>query len=144
MWVCPTCGRSFRNANQSHSCKLMQKEDLFAKRPPEFRAVYKKILSVVKPLGKFREESVPPDIVFFKTNSTFLAVKIKRDHVDIEFFLDHLENIAPVSKYLQTSTHRFVHMVSVDSSADIDSRLANWIKQSYQLILSKKSNKKNQ
>ena len=141
MWICPTCGRSFRNANQSHSCKLIHKEELFAKGPPELKEVYKKIISVVCTLGECKEETIPSDTIFFKAHSTFLAVQIKRDHLDIEFFLDHLENIPPVSKYLQTSRHRFVHYVPLDSPADIDAKLIGWIRESYHLILTKKSNK---
>ena len=142
MWTCPTCGRSFRKANQSHSCRLTAKEELFAKRSPDLKEIYDKIISAIKPWGTFREEAVPPDTIFLKTHSTFLAVKIKRDRLDIEFFLDHLENNSPVSKFLQTSAHRFVHYVPVDCNADIDSRLINWIRESYRLILAKKPVKK--
>jgi len=68
---------------------LIDKEDLFKKRPQELKALYKKVFEIVKKFGAFREETVSPDVIFFKTKSTFLAVKVKKDHLEIEFFLDH-------------------------------------------------------
>ncbi|MBS1599811.1 MAG: hypothetical protein JST75_16415 [Bacteroidetes bacterium] len=138
MWTCPRCGRQFKNVNQSHGCRLIDKEQLFAKRPAVLKTVYKKIVSMVKPLGEFREETVPPDVIFFKTTSTFLAVKVKTDHLEIEFFLDHLDNAPVISKHLQTSAHRVVHIVPVDSIDEINTQMKKWITRSYQLISSKK------
>ncbi len=85
-------------------------------------------------MGEYREEAVPPDVIFFKTKSTFLGIKVKKDQLHVEFFLDHLENVPPVSKYLQTSKHRVVHLVPVDRPEDINKQLVNWIKESYKLI----------
>ena len=134
MWTCPNCGRSFKNANQNHSCRLISKDALFVKRSPQLKSLYKKIVEIVQQFGKFREETVPPDVIFFKTRSTFLAVKVKKDHLDIEFFLDHLESAPPVSKYLQTSKHRVAHIVPIDNEKDIDGQLTKWLKDSYNLV----------
>jgi Domain of unknown function (DUF5655) len=134
MWTCPNCGRSFKNANQNHTCRLISKDDLFKKRPVQLRSLYKKIFEIVRQFGDFREETVPPDVIFFKTRSTFLAVKVKKDHLDIEFFLDHIEDAPPVSKYLQTSKNRVAHIVPIDSGKDINRQLIAWMKHSYELI----------
>ena len=134
MWTCKKCGRAFKNANQQHTCKLISKYDLFIKRPEHLKTLYDKVSAVVKTFGEFREETVLPDVIFFKTKSTFMAVKVKKDHLDIEFFLDHLENVPPVSKYLQTSKNRVAHIVPIDSPQDINSQLKKWMKASYHLI----------
>ena len=134
MWVCPVCRRSFKRKEQSHSCRLISKESLFERRPPELKRIYKKIVSEVKKFGDYREETLPPDVIFFKTKSTFLGVKAKKDHLEIEFFLEKLENMPPVAKYLQTSKHRVVHLVPVDQPEDINKQLVNWMKRSYHLI----------
>jgi hypothetical protein len=107
---------------------------LFEKRPPELKKLYDRIVKEVKKIGNYREETVPPDVIFFKTKSTFLAVKVKKDHLDVEFYLDHLENVPPVSKYLQTSKHHVVHLVPVDQPEDISKQLIQWIKTSYNLV----------
>jgi len=136
MWTCPKCKRSFRNANQNHSCVLVSKDDLFAKRPAFLKKLYNKIVSEVKKLGEYREETVLPDVIFFKTRSTFLAVKVKKDFLEVEFFLDHHEDDPSIAKWLQTSKHRFAHVVKVDSDEDITTQLTDWIKHSYHLVLS--------
>ncbi len=134
MWTCPTCSRTFRNTNQMHTCKKVDKEAFFLRRPEHFRELYETIKEQTQKFGDFREEAVPPDVIFFKTKSTFLAVKVKKKWLDIEFFLDHLEDVPPVKKYLQTSKRRFFHVVSIDSEEDIDRQLLDWIKASYDLI----------
>jgi hypothetical protein len=113
---------------------LIPKDDLFDKRPEQLKSLYKKIAEIVQQFGDFREETVLPDVIFFKTRSTFLAVKVKKDHLDIEFFLDHLEDGPPVSKYLQTSKHRVAHIVPIDNEKDISKQLIGWMRHSYNLI----------
>ena len=134
MWSCPKCHRNFRNSNQYHTCRLVNKESFFERRPPHFKSLYEAIKNQVKELGEFREEAVLPDVIFFKTKSTFLAIKVKKAWLDIEFFLDHLEEEPPVKKFLQTSKRRFAHLVSIDEEEDIDKQLIDWIKASYTLI----------
>ena len=134
MWTCPNCRRKFRNTNQYHSCQLVDKESFFHRRPPHFKKLYKIIKNYVKDLGEFRQEAVLPDVIFFKTKSTFLAIKVKMAWLDIEFFLDHLEDEPPVKKYLQTSKRRFAHLVSIDEEEDINDQLLDWIRESYELI----------
>jgi hypothetical protein len=137
MWTCPNCGRKFKNAHQNHSCKLISKDGLFDKRAPELKTIYQKILAIVRKFGEFRVETIPPDTIFFKTISTFLAVKVKKAHLEVEFFLDHYEDDPSVSKFLQTSKHRYVHVVPVDREANIDKQLMAWMKSSYELVLKK-------
>ena len=91
MWTCPKCTRTFRNTNQAHTCKLVSKKDFFVKRPPHLRTLFNAIVKVVKGFGEYREEAVAPDVIFLKTKSTFLAVKVKRDNLDFAFLLEHLK-----------------------------------------------------
>jgi hypothetical protein len=64
MWSCPHCGRSFKRKNQQHSCGLVSKEDLFAKRPPALKVLYQMIRDYVTTLGPFHEEAHTPDIIY--------------------------------------------------------------------------------
>jgi hypothetical protein len=134
MWKCAKCDRSFRNTNQSHSCRLVSKEGILKKRAPELQAVYNKIIKVVKGFGNFREEAVGSDVIYFKTKSTFMAVKMKKAHVEVEFFLDHKIDHPVISKFLQTSSNRITYVVPVDNAADINKQLVDWMKYSYKLI----------
>ncbi len=134
MWTCPECNRTFRNTNQVHTCRLVTKESLLAKRSQHINELYEALLHELKKFGEFREEAVPPDVLFLKTKSTFLMVKLKTKWIDVEFFLEKLEDVPPVKKYLQTSKRRVVHVVSIDSLEDIDDQLIDWMHRSYELI----------
>lgn len=137
MWNCPKCHRTFKRKNQQHSCTLITKESLFEKRPKELEKLFSIVEQKVSQLGSYRLETVKPEVIFFKTKSTFLGIKVKKDHLVVEFFLDHIENIPPVFKYLQTSKHRIVHEVVVDQEEDITKQLMDWIKHSYELVSGK-------
>lgn len=117
-----------------HTCKLVDKQNFFVGRPPDFYKMYQIIQSLIGEWGEFREEAVGPDVIFFKTKSTFLALKIKKRWIDVEFFLDHLDDVPPVKKFLQTSKRRFAHLVSIDEIEDIDQQLREWMHASYTLI----------
>jgi len=134
MWICPNCGRSFKRAEQNHTCTLIGKESLFEKRQPGLNGLFEKVEKIVKAFGEYREETVLPDVIYFKTKSTFLAIKVKKDHLEVEFFLDHLEDVPPVAKFLQTSKRRVVHIVKVDNEKDVDKQLVRWMRASYELI----------
>ena len=136
MWTCPDCNRKLRNANQNHTCRLVSRDELFSKRPEFLKKLFNKIVGEVSSFGEYREETVLPDVIFFKTRSTFLAVKVKKDHLEVEFFLDHHEDDPSIAKWLQTSKRRFAHVVKADSEEDITTQLTEWIKRSYDLILS--------
>jgi predicted transport protein len=134
MWTCPKCGRTFKRKDQQHTCTLISKDNLFVNRPPRLKELYERIVKRVRKFGDYREETVNPNVIFFKTKSTFLAIKVKKDHLEIEFFLDHLENVPPVSKYLQTSKHRVAHVVPIDSEEEINEQMIEWMKTSYMLV----------
>lgn len=136
MWTCPKCKRSFRNTNQSHSCVPVSKKDFVTGAPVTLKKLYEKIIDEVKQLGSYREEVVTPGVIYFKTKSSFLAVKVKKTCLEVEFFLDHQEDDPSIAKWLQSSKHRFAHTVKIDSEQDITMQLTGWIRQSYHLILS--------
>lgn len=139
MWTCPKCGRTFKRKDQPHGCHLISIDLLFAKRPRVLKKLYEKIVAVIMKLGNYRKEAVPSGVIFFKTVSTFLAVRVRKDHLDVGFFLEKIENVPPVSKYIQTSKYRFAHEVPVDRPEDIDHQLISWIKRSYKLISENKT-----
>ena len=90
----------------------------------------------IRSLGEVRSEAVPPDVVFYKTKSTFLALKLKTKWIDVEFFLDRYDDDPIIKKCLQTSKKRFAFIVSVDSADEIGDQLKYWISESYDLITS--------
>ena len=141
MWTCPVCNRVFKRRDQPHSCKLASRADLFDKRPAIFRQLYSKIINSLQSLGTYHEEAIPPDTIYFKSGSTFLALKLKKNYMEVEFFLDHREEAPSISKFLQTSKNRYAHIVPINQEEDLTTAVLAWIRESYILISKKELNK---
>ncbi len=108
---------------------------MFVQRPGEFKKLFDKIEKIVHGFGESKQETVKPDVIFFKTQSTFLGIKVKKDHFVVEYFLDQREDIPWVFKYMQTSKHQVVHLVVIDSPGGYYiAQLIKWMKASYALI----------
>lgn len=133
MWSCPKCNRNFKNTNQVHGCHQLTIEYITIKRSEQINNLYYDLHSKLN-FKDFRREVVPPDVIFYKTKSTFLVVKLKTKWIDVEFFLDYYMDQPIVKKYLQTSKKRFVYVISIDDPDDINCELLEWINYSYQLI----------
>ena len=137
MWSCPSCGRSFKRKGQQHSCALVSEESLFEKKGAvELRPLYEKLVAAIKSIGHFSTEPIAPNTIFFKAASTFMAIKLKKAAMEVEFYSDHLEENKQVIKSLQISKYRVVHVVSLQNEGDISDELIKWIAFSYSLIQS--------
>ncbi len=133
MWACPECTRQFKNTNQVHGCYKISIESLLDKRSSKIQSLYHHLHNELK-LPKYRREAVPPDVIFYKTKSTFLAIKLKTKWIEVEFFLDYFLDIPIIKKSLQTSKRRYVYVIAIDEPADVNEELIEWINYSYKLI----------
>lgn len=111
---------------------LLSVDSHFEKRPPQLRKIYDKIIDAVMDFGPVGIEPIKSGI-FLKKAGTFAKVEVKKDHLKVEFFLDHLHNAFPVEKTLQYTQKKIVHLVSVSSLEDVDKQLTGWLKTSYSL-----------
>jgi hypothetical protein len=87
----------------------------------------------VTAFGKVNISSVKNAIIVSST-STFLAVKPKRDHADIEFLLDHEVNEFPVLKTFRVSRSRVAHFTRIGDPGDVDEQLMGWLKEAYETV----------
>src|SRR5690606_18662805 len=119
MWICARCNKEFRNANQSHSCYVSKVDEHFANKPEVLRLTYDKL---VKQLEEFAEYTLNPvkNTILFKTLTSFMAVKVKKDHLVVEYFLNHTNDAFPVFKVVKVSRNRVVHFISLSSPDDVD------------------------
>ena len=52
LWICPACGRTFANVNQTHTCATLgDVEDHFARSDPVVRATFDQVLAVLADVG---------------------------------------------------------------------------------------------
>lgn len=133
MWTCPECNKNFKNARQLHSCKVVTVESHFMNRQPALKQTYDILLTHVGNFGSFTINPVKSSISL-KTISTFLGIKVMKDHLLIEFFLNRKIEEFPVFKTFDYSKNKIVHAVKIDHSDQVDAQLIRWIKESYELV----------
>lgn len=133
MWICPKCNRPFRNTNQAHSCVKIAATDLFKGKPDIIKETYDKLVEVVNKIGEVKVTAVK-SAIFFKTKSTYIEIKPRKEYLFIAFYLDKEVKEFPISRTLQLSKNRVVHVVHLGTPSDINKQLIDWLKQSYKLI----------
>jgi hypothetical protein len=131
-WACPVCGREFKNRNQSHSCEVRELESHFWDKDAIVFEIYSELISSVKKFGKININPVKNAIIIH-SNKSFLAVKPKKQFLDIEFLLDYQSDYKMIKNKVQASKSRFAHFVRLTSKKDFTNRLINLLKESYTL-----------
>jgi hypothetical protein len=133
MWSCPKCNRSFKSANQYHSCAVIDIESHFKNKPQVIRDIFDKLTAVVKTIGE-TDINVVKSAIFLKKRTTFIEIKPKKEYVLIAFYLENEVTEFPVVRSLQTSKNRIAHVVHLQHPDEINTQLITWLKQSYKLI----------
>lgn len=130
LWTCPNCGRQFERQGQSHSCRPYALEKHF-ERKPAGKALYEKLKQAIEErLGAFKIESLECCIHFVST-STFVAVKILKDKIRVDFSLNRRIENRRFHQTVQMSAHRFLYVVDIMTADEIDEALMQWIEEAY-------------
>ena len=131
-WICPNCNRSFRNANQSHSCMNVMAEFLFVGKNPELWEIYQKLLIPLKNLKGVKINPVK-NIILLSVNTNFLAIKPKVNRLEIEF-ISHLKiDEFPVHKSVSVSKTKYANFIKLDNTSDVDKQLIDWLINAYMI-----------
>lgn len=133
MWFCPVCNRKFKNTNQEHSCLLRPLEEHFSGKPEELEHIIRTILQHVNTFGYIQISSLKHAILI-ASQTTFLALKVKKDRVEIEFVLGEVREGFPVYKVVRVSKNRVAHFVAVGSLEEVDDYLLGLIREAYELV----------
>ncbi|PCJ89783.1 MAG: hypothetical protein COA57_01100 [Flavobacteriales bacterium] len=72
--------------------------------------------------------------VLLRRGSTFLALKPKKQWLDIEFMLKDKMDEFPVYKTFRLSKNRVAHYVRIESPKEVDRQLLNWLKEAYEVV----------
>src|SRR5210317_1486350 len=96
-WRCPECGKTFRNTNQWHSCYRLDQSAHLINKPEHIIEAYKKLHEAIVGFGDVEINSVKTAIQI-RAGATFLTIKLKSDHIILEFQLNHAINDFPVHK----------------------------------------------
>ena len=132
-WICPDCGKSFRNRNQWHSCYSLNLEDHLRNKPEPIRNAVNVLLNEI---GKFGPIELNPvkSVIQVKAGATFLSVKPKKDFIELEFQLGEEIDQFPVHRTVRISGKRALHFLYIQGLEDINDQLLDWLRKSYQLV----------
>jgi hypothetical protein len=131
-WMCPKCHRRFKNPNQAHSCVRENPGDQFLKSEPHVKAIYNKLLREIRKFGPVNISPVRIGIML-KNESTFVAIKARKQFLDIEFLLPVELNEFPIHKTFRVSKQRVAHFIRLESPDEITKQILGWLKESYRL-----------
>lgn len=130
MWTCPTCNRQFRNTNQDHSCMLIDLESHFINKQQKVIDTFERLQLEAMKFKGVRINSVKSAILF-RAKSTFLAVKPKKTHLDIEFVMEKKIEDFPIHNTMQASKFKWAHFMRIESPEEVDEQLLSWIGKAY-------------
>lgn len=133
MWTCPNCDKKFRNVNQWHSCYKSDIDTHFRNKDERVRIIYDKLIDEISKFGKFDLNPVKSAIQF-KSGATFLSVKAKKNHIEMEFQLEREYVELPVFRTINISSKRVLHYAAIEDVSDITKELLSLLNESYQLV----------
>ncbi|MFC2101677.1 DUF5655 domain-containing protein [Bacteroidota bacterium] len=108
-------------------------ESHFSGRPEVLKNIVDKIITHAESFGEVHISSVK-NAVLISSVSTFLALKVKKDRVEIEFVLSETREGFPVYKVVRVSKNRVAHFVAVGSLEEVDDYLLGLIRKAYQVV----------
>ncbi|MDX1429050.1 MAG: DUF5655 domain-containing protein [Rhodothermales bacterium] len=122
MWECPTCGRRFKNTNQSHSCQLFSLEHHLWNKPAKVVALYQMLAAFAEEIGEVDIEPMKSTILF-RRETAFWSVAIHRTFVRVLFQLHRLLPDRSEWHVTQVSPGRYVYEVKLTDPDQIDDEM---------------------
>lgn len=130
MWVCPSCGRSFANRNQSHACGRYDLDTLFARSDPPVRATFDRLLEATEAIGPL---VVLPEKtrVAFHVRMSFAAFTPRRRWLDGHVVLARVRP-DPRFRVIQTfSPRNHLHAFRLSGPHEVDDDVVSWLAEAY-------------
>jgi hypothetical protein len=132
-WICPNCGKSFRNKNQTHSCAIVSVEEHLINKPDNITKLYKILMAEISNFGDIEINPVVSSIQL-RIGATFASIKLKKDMIIVEFHLPYKWEEFPVFQTIKASNQRFYHIASIHEPEDISLTLIQKLLESYKLV----------
>lgn len=131
-WICPICKKEFANINQWHSCTKVEIEKHFENKSNHIHDLYKNFVSRLEKCGSFKVNPVKTSIQF-KAKTNFLSLKIKNNHLAVEFYVEKPEEKYPIYKVVPIAKNKWLAFAVVEDEKDLCEDLFEYIGLSYDL-----------
>ncbi|GAA0937170.1 hypothetical protein GCM10009554_25250 [Kribbella koreensis] len=131
LWTCPTCGRTFANRNQTHTCRPLGDLDThFTGKDPTVRETFDRVVAVVRALGPV--EVLPEKTrIALHVRMSFAAFTPRLHWLDGHVVLAEQLNSPRFTKIEVYSTHNILHAFRLHTPADVDTEVTNWLTDAY-------------
>jgi uncharacterized protein DUF5655 len=131
-WKCPWCGRRFAKTRQWHSCEARELDEHFRGRDPELRGIFDELVRRLRKLGTVKVDPVKTSINLtarhhfgaVTVRGTFLRLGFLSEKRIEDYRIVHIERLGP---------RKFGHSVVLESVADLDDVVMDWLGAAYRL-----------
>ncbi len=142
MWICPSCGRSFKQVSQSHSCETFTIDHHLWNKPSDVVALYHLLAAAVGRFGDVRIEPMKSRILF-RGQTVFATVLVRRRWLEVYILLPREESSDLIRKTIQVSAGRFAHELRVDDPNRIDDPLISLLREAFDLSMDRSADEPN-
>ncbi len=133
LWQCPSCGRTFANRNQTHTCAPLGGLDRhFATSAPAVRATFDRILAVLDGIG-------PVSVLAEKTRialhvrMSFAAFVPRRQWLNGHLVLARRVDSPRFRTVEVYSPRNVLHAFRLLDPAEVDDEFAGWLAEAYRV-----------
>lgn len=128
--MCPDCGRSFANRNQSHFCSQVALEDHMAGRAQHVVATFDRLLEAARKVGPVK---VLPEKtrIAFQVRMSFAAFSLRRDWVDGHVVLARRRDSPRFRRIEVISPRNQVHVFRLHGPGEVDAEVEAWLAEAY-------------
>jgi Domain of unknown function (DUF5655) len=133
LWVCGACGRTFANANQTHSCApLTDLERHFAGKAPHVRATFDRVLAVVRGFGPV---TVLPEKtrIALHVRMSFAAFMPRMRWLDGHLVLAARLDSPRFRRIEEYSPRNILHAFRLSSPEEVDAEFTAWLAAAYRV-----------
>lgn len=107
-------------------------DDHFDGKEPALRAVYYRLLAVLRKFGPVQEEAKKTSIHLVRATA-LAGVQVRKAHIVLTVKSDCALKSPRIFKSEQVSANRFHHELKLSKPAEIDKELRAWLKAAYEL-----------
>jgi hypothetical protein len=133
LWPCPSCGRTFANRNESHTCaRLGDLDRHFAGTIPEVRATFDRILAVLAPVGPV-EVLAERTRIALHVRMSFAAFLPRRRWLTGHLVLARRIDSPRLPRVETYSPRNVLHAFRLDGPAEVDGEFAAWLAEAYRV-----------
>ena len=134
-WLCPTCGRVFRNKHQDHSCEVTPIEKHFVNKPSTIYHLFEILSSYMLSLSPDIRRASVKNAILFASVSNFIALKPRKQWLELEFNLKREMDLFPIHKTIKITKFKYCHFLRIDCEEDITDELLGWLKEAYKVSI---------